>query len=63
MMNDWQKEFRALFPNCEKRVYLEAAVQNGGCTVVEEAVHGFFEEYYAGIMNGKQQWNGAADET
>ena len=63
MMNDWQNEFRALFPNCEKRVYLEAAVQNGGCTVVEEAVHGFFEEYYAGIMNGKQQWNAAADET
>ncbi len=62
-MNEWQKEFRALFPNCEKRVYLEAAVQNGGCTRVEAAVKSFFDEYYAGVIDGKHRWNDAADET
>ncbi|MBR0140346.1 MAG: aminotransferase class V-fold PLP-dependent enzyme [Firmicutes bacterium] len=62
-MNEWQKGFRALFPNCEKRVYLEAAVQNGGCTRVEAAVKSFFDEYYSGVINGKHQWDDAAGET
>ncbi len=62
-MQDWQKGFRALFPNCEKRVYLEAAVENGGCAAVEEAMRQFFGECYAGVMDGKRHWDDVADET
>ena len=62
-MDNWQARFREMFPNCSKRTYLEAAVQNGGCTVTEDGIKEFFEEYYSGVLNGKKQWNAAADET
>lgn len=55
-------KIRALFPVCSKKVYLEAGLSNGGCTIAKEAMDLYFEENFTGILEGKKQWNEAADE-
>ena len=60
-MKDHDK-IRALFPICSKKVYLEAGLSNGGCTIAKEAMDLYFEENFNGILEGKRQWNEAADE-
>ena len=60
MMN--HDKIRALFPVCSKKVYLEAGLSNGGCTIAKEAMDLYFEENFTGVLEGKKQWNEAADE-
>lgn len=60
MMN--HDKIRALFPVCSKKIYLEAGLSNGGCMIAKEAMDLYFEENFTGILEGKKQWNEAADE-